>query len=689
MPNPPAGLAQDGDEAIGQWIEAAAAWLDVEAEPVNAFYTEIGPLLLGAGPALLRLPCDGEPCFLALLGGRRRAVSVLGPDLRVYPVPLDLIRAGLCQRLEARFAADVDRLLDAAGIPARRRARARQAILREWLSEARIGGGWLLRLPPDARSWRLARHTHVVRRVLALLAVYAVQYLLVLLSWWILGRGALQGVLDRGWLFGWVLLLFTQVPLGLLSTWLAGLLAIDVGGLLKQRLLAGALRLDTEQIRHQGVGQLLGRVFESEAVEALALSSGFTGLLAGIELIMAAVVLRLGVGGWLHVGLLLGWLALTFLVGLRYYHYRRRWTEGGRPADLLAGLRVGRLGMTHDLIERMVGHRTRLAQQARERWHVGEDEALDRYIELSRAMDQTAALMAVMSRGWLALALLGLVPALVSGRGTLGSLAVGLGGVLLAYQALRKVSMGLTQIVDAAIAWSQVAPLFHAAAQTDTPGALQLTSGPHVGGGADGQPILDAQALVFRYHERAEPVLRGCSLRIYPGDRLLLEGPSGGGKSTLAALLVGLRLPQSGLLLLHGLDRHTLGVEGWRRRVVAAPQFHENHVFAGTFAFNLLMGGQWPPRPSDLEAATAICRELGLGDLLDQMPAGMLQIVGETGWQLSHGERSRLYIARALLQGADLIVLDESFAALDPENLHRCLRCVLERAPALLVIAHP
>jgi ABC-type transport system involved in cytochrome bd biosynthesis fused ATPase/permease subunit len=101
------------------------------------------------------------------------------------------------------------------------------------------------------------------------------------------------------------------------------------------------------------------------------------------------------------------------------------------------------------------------------------------------------------------------------------------------------------------------------------------------------------------------------------------------------------------------------------------------------------MGGQWPPRPSDLEAATAICRELGLGDLLDQMPAGMLQIVGETGWQLSHGERSRLYIARALLQGADLIVLDESFAALDPENLHRCLRCVLERAPALLVIAHP
>jgi ATP-binding cassette subfamily B protein len=70
------------------------------------------------------------------------------------------------------------------------------------------------------------------------------------------------------------------------------------------------------------------------------------------------------------------------------------------------------------------------------------------------------------------------------------------------------------------------------------------------------------------------------------------------------------------------------------------------------------------------------------------MPSGMLQMVGETGWQLSHGERSRLYIARALLQNADLVVLDESFAALDPENLQLVLQCVLKRAPTLLVIAH-
>ena len=184
-------------------------------------------------------------------------------------------------------------------------------------------------------------------------------------------------------------------------------------------------------------------------------------------------------------------------------------------------------------------------------------------------------------------------------------------------------------------------------------------------------------------------MLSGCGLKIRAGDRLLLESPSGSGKSTLASILAGLRQPQSGLLLFRGLDQPTLGADGWRRRVVSAPQFHENHVLTGTFAFNLLMGRRWPATNADFEEAEGLCRELGLGPLLDRMPAGLLQMVGETGWQLSHGERSRLFIARALLQGADLVILDGSFAALDPENLRDALQCVLKHAPTLMVIAHP
>ena len=184
-------------------------------------------------------------------------------------------------------------------------------------------------------------------------------------------------------------------------------------------------------------------------------------------------------------------------------------------------------------------------------------------------------------------------------------------------------------------------------------------------------------------------MLRGCSLRVYRGNRLLLEGPSGGGKSTLASLLTGLRAPESGLLLLEGVDRQTLGVDGWRRRIVAVPQFHENHVLMGTFAFNLLMGSEWPPSQRTSDRAEALCRDLGLGALIERMPAGLFQQVGETGWQLSHGERSRLFIARALLQRADFVILDESFGQLDPENLQRAMQCVLDHAPTVMVIAHP
>ena len=81
-------------------------------------------------------------------------------------------------------------------------------------------------------------------------------------------------------------------------------------------------------------------------------------------------------------------------------------------------------------------------------------------------------------------------------------------------------------------------------------------------------------------------------------------------------------------------------------------------------------------------------RELGLGTTLDRMPSGLLQTIGETGWQLSHGERSRLYLARALLQNPDILILDESFAQLDPANMHLALTPSTAR-PAVLLIAHP
>ena len=63
-------------------------------------------------------------------------------------------------------------------------------------------------------------------------------------------------------------------------------------------------------------------------------------------------------------------------------------------------------------------------------------------------------------------------------------------------------------------------------------------------------------------------------------------------------------------------------------------------------------------------------------------------MIGETGWQLSQGERTRVFLARALLQKPEVLLLDESFSALDPENVDKTIRCVLRRASTVLAIAH-
>ena len=169
---------------------------------------------------------------------------------------------------------------------------------------------------------------------------------------------------------------------------------------------------------------------------------------------------------------------------------------------------------------------------------------------------------------------------------------------------------------------------------------------------------------------------------------MLIEGPSGGGKSTLASILAGGRTPQAGSLLMHGLDRHTLGERNWKRSAALVPQFHENHVLTGSFAFNLMMGRRWPPQAEDFTEMETLCRDLGLEDLLKRMPSGLQQSVGDSGWQLSHGERSRLYLGRALLQSPNVIVLDETFAALDPKSLRCAAGSVSRRVQTVVVIAH-
>jgi ATP-binding cassette subfamily B protein len=663
-------------EGTARWIDTAAHTLGLEADALHVNCGHVGELVAGAGPALLFLD-DPEPRVIALVGARRPAhAAVIALDHTTITVPRVLLERTLLRRVYATGGARVDALLDRANVPPARRARAREALIREPVANLPLEAGWLIRTPPSAPFLGQLRSAGLTRPVVSMLLANLVTQALSILAWWMIGRGALSGNLDRGWLVAWALMLLTMVPLRVMAGWWQGVIGVGAGALLKRRMLLGALRLEPEEIRHQGTGQILGRVMESEAVESLAMGGGFTSLLAIVDVAVALPVLAAGPGGLVSVALLFAWTVLTVSLSWLYYRRSLAWSRA-------------RIKMTDDLVERMVGHRTRLAQEPPALWHNDEDRSLADYIDRSTALDRTnIAISGLLSRGWLLAGMGALVPSFVAGTASPALLAVGIGGVMLARGAIGRLSSGIASIVGAYIAWGQAGPLFNAAARPELAAApsnqvLQQKAA------LPGETLLDAHDVIFRYRPQGEPTLQRVSLKINASDRILLEGPSGGGKSTLASVLTGLRSPESGLLLLTGLDRHTLGSHGWRRRVVSAPQFHENHILSNTFAFNLLMGRAWPPHWDDLREAGAICRELGLGPLLERMPGGLMQMVGETGWQLSHGEQSRLFIARALLQRAELIVLDESFAALDPETLALSLKCVLERAPTLVVIAHP
>jgi ATP-binding cassette, subfamily B, bacterial len=523
------------------------------------------------------------------------------------------------------------------------------------------------------------RDARVPHRLAVVVGAHLVQYTLWLLSWWLLGRGALTGTVDKGWLIGWALLLASLVPFRLLGTWTQGLALIGIGASLRRRLLHGALRMDPQEVRRKGVGQLFSVVVEGSALESLAVTGGVQALFALMELVIAMSVLAFGAARPWGALLLAGWTAAAGFLTWRYGRQRRHWTSE-------------RLQLTHRLLESIIGHRTRAIQQSPERLHKGDDETLERYINSGRCMDHVSAWLAtVMPRGWLLVGVFVLAVDVVPGAATPAGLTATIVGVLLAYRAFRRLSVGLTGLADAAVAWHTVAPDLiagAAAAHTNARPAGTLSSVPPAPASGSPRTAVDVRDVTFRYRDQGEPVLRSCNLRIQRGARVLFEGPSGSGKTTLGSLIAGLRAPASGVVLVDGLDCSVVNAQAWRQRILMTPQSHDNYLISGSLAFNLLMGRRWPPLESDFADAEEVCRELGLGDLLDRMPSGLDQTVGETGWQLSQGERTRVYLARALLQRSDVLVLDETFSALDPENIDRVIRCIQRRTPTVLAIAH-
>ena len=188
----------------------------------------------------------------------------------------------------------------------------------------------------------------------------------------------------------------------------------------------------------------------------------------------------------------------------------------------------------------------------------------------------------------------------------------------------------------------------------------------------------------FAYPARPVPVLDHLDLELRPGETVALVGESGAGKSTVAALLLGLLQPSSGRVMVGREDLSSCDLEQWRGLVAWIPQ-HPT-LFRATVADNVRLGD---PRASERRVREA-CALAGADDLIRSLPNGYNMLVGDGQHIVSPGERRRIAIARAFLRDAPLVILDEPTADLDPRGVEIVSDAIqrLQIGRTVLLIAH-
>ena len=465
-----------------------------------------------------------------------------------------------------------------------------------------------------------------------------------------------------------VLLVF-RVAFRILSTWLYSYSGLRILFDVRSRLYEHVSRMSPFFFRGERFGDILARltsdvdVLQRAAANTLvnAASDGLT--VAGIVAILL----------WLDP-VLTGAMVLAYpllLVLVARVNARLR-DEGGRARDAYGDL-------YSFFEERLTG--MRLVQE-----FLREKAEARRHVEVSRPVIRSNLALSMIGAWQVALADLVNTGAfvlvfLIGGSRVLsGSLSVGslVSYYTLATRLLRPIG-GLIEInVDLQVARASLARIFELLDQAPE---IREAPGARAPSPVRGAVVLRGAGLTWPGGTLA---LEDVGIEISPGEVVALVGPSGGGKSTLAALLPRYLDPQRGAVLLDGVDLRDWPLRNLRRAVGLVPQ--ETQLFHDTLAANLRLAA---PRASDA-ALGEVLAVAGLDEFLSTLPQGLETQVGEQGLRLSGGERQRLALARALLKAPAVHCLDEATSALDPRTERQVLARFLERVrgSTVILIAH-
>lgn len=234
-------------------------------------------------------------------------------------------------------------------------------------------------------------------------------------------------------------------------------------------------------------------------------------------------------------------------------------------------------------------------------------------------------------------------------------------------------------------------PAGGAAGAADGPGVAD-DEGAAASAGSPGAAAVSPTVARIRLHDVAaawpgmtEPVFEHVDADVRRGDWLVVTGPSGAGKTTLLMMLLGHLRPLAGRYEVNGIDSESLPPGLLRRSLAWCPQ--EGHLFNSSLRGNLLIARGRADAPDDAEMRSVL-RLVGLGPLLESLPAGLDTPIGPSGSHLSGGERQRIAVARTLLTRADVILIDEPTAHLDEQSaqlLMADLRAALREKIAVLI----